>query len=254
MATTHLIRSIYDYYRCSPGVKRPGGFFGRHPVYEQEVTHDAVSALELGHLGAEYVPEADGWISSKRWCPHGIAGALCQPSGYGCSLHNYCLAYDIEYNYNKHIKARTYPEDFDEWWFPAVCKYTLEQVYAIEGIKNVHGEQLWKWLGWSIGDFMHWQINVADPRVDWNTVPGVGVEGSVIDSRKILDLVGPDGLLNLKAAGAWIGTVSWYFDGSSDAEEGANDNLVEHLIAWSLKEAAAPGPMIEYARVVKDIS
>ena len=178
MASTKLIRQWYYLYRCSPGVQRPTGFFGRHPVYEQNVSHNAVSALEEGHYGSGYEPEPDGYIGSKRQCPWGIAGRLCHPDGGGCSIHNYCLAYDIEYNYNKYIKTRAYPEDFDEDWFPAVCKYTLEQVRAIEGIKNIYGEQMWLWLGWAIGDFMHWQINVPENRleVDWNTVPGREVE------------------------------------------------------------------------------
>ncbi len=178
MASTTQVRSWYYLYRCSPGVLRGEGFFGRHPVYEQNISHDAVSALEQGHLGSGYVPDDDGFIGSKRQCPYGIGGRKCQPDGNWCSIHNYCLAYDIEYNYNKHIKTRVYPEDFDEGWFPAVCKYTLEQVRAIEGIKNTHGEQIWLWLGWPIGDFMHWQINVPDNRleVDWNTVPGAEVE------------------------------------------------------------------------------
>ena len=178
MASTVLVRQWYSMYRCSPGVLRGEGFFGRHPVYEQTISHDAVSALEQGHLGSGYVPASDGWIGSKRQCPYGIGGRLCQQDGNWCSIHNYSLAYDIEYNYNKHIKTRIRPEDFDEDWFPAVCKYTLEQVRAIEGIKNLEGEQMWFWLGWAIGDFMHWQINVPEHRlqVDWNTVPGREVE------------------------------------------------------------------------------
>ena len=178
MASTKLVREWYYPYRCSQGVQRPTGFFGRHPVFEQPSTHNAVSALEEGHYGSGYVPDPDGWIGSKRQCPYGIGGRKCQPDGTWCSIHNYCLAYDIEYNYNKHIKTRITPEDFDEDWFPAVCKYTLAQVRAIEGIKNIYGEQMWLWLGWPIGDFMHWQINVPENRleVDWNTVPGREVE------------------------------------------------------------------------------
>ena len=259
MASTHLIRNQWSTYRCSPGVRRTTGFFGRHPVYEQHGTFDAVNALERGHLGSGYVPASDGFIGSKRNCPYGIAGAICSPSGRGCSLHNYCLAYDIEYNYNKHIKARTYPEDFNEPWFPAVCKYTLAQVRAIEGIQNTFGEQIWKWLGWAIGDFMHWQINVPPERitVDWNTVPGYVVEDDMaVNSRKILDHVGPAGLLNLKVAGAWGGEVAYYFDGRSDAEEGANDNIVEVLLAYLLTESPKPSSElnVEYVKVVKSVA
>ncbi len=261
MASTYTVRNWYYLYRCSPGVKRPEGFFGRHTVYEQGVTHDAVTALERGHIGAGYLPAADGFIGSKRWCPSGLAGKECQPSGSGCSLHNYILAFDIEYNYNIYIRTRVTPEDFDEEWFPAVCKYTLEQVRAIEGIHNTQGEQIWRWLGWGIGDFMHWQINVPENnlQVDWNTVPGMKVEDDMaINSRKIIDLLGPAGLLNLKVKGAWEGDVSYYFDGRSDSAEGANDNLLEHLIAWDLVQPhdSLPPPAlnVEYTQVVKDVS
>ncbi len=178
MAFTSMVRSWWDFHRCSLGQVRPTGFFGRHTVWQQPELADAVTALEAGHINSGYVPASDGYIGSRRNCPYGIAGRECLPSGSGCSLHNYCIAYDIEYNYNRHINVRVYADDFDAYWFPAVCKYTLAQVRAIEGIKNTDGEQLWTWLGWAIGDFMHWQINVPYYRsaVDWNTVPKEEVE------------------------------------------------------------------------------
>ncbi len=191
MAFTSMVRSWWDFHRCSKGEVRPTGFFGRHTVWQQPELADAVTALEAGHINSGYVPSSDGYIGSRRDCPHGIAGATCQPSGSGCSLHNYVIAYDIEYNYNKHIRARSHPEDFDAWWFPAVCKYTLAQVRAIEGIKNTDGEQLWTWLGWAIGDFMHWQINVPYYRsaVDWNTVP----TGKVVTDEDMMFVEYSDG-------------------------------------------------------------
>ena len=178
MAFTSTVRSWWDYRRCGMGEPRAQGFFGRHTVWQQPELADAVLALEQAHIESGYVPSSDGFIGSRRSCPHGIAGALCKSSGSGCSLHNYVIAYDVEYNYNRHIRAKTYPEDFGASWFPAVCKYTLAQVRAIEGVKNVEGEQMWRWLGWAIGDFMHWQVNVPPSRatVDWNTVPNGEVE------------------------------------------------------------------------------
>lgn len=245
MASTHLTRYWWHLYRCSPGVERPEGFFGRSPVYEQEVSHDAVSALEQGHLGSGYLPENDGWISSKRWCPWGIAGAICSPSGSGCSLHNYCAAYDIEYNYNKYIRARITPEDFDEEWFTWICKYTLDQVYAIEGIKNIYGEQIWKWLGWAIGDTMHWQINVPPERmqVDWNTVPDMAVEDS----------------MNLKML------VQAAFDAGNPAVQGNIDHWLDladsdpmsdewYDLFRAMLTPAHASVNVEYVQVVKDIS
>ncbi len=49
--------------------------------------------------------------------------------------------------------------------------------------------------------------------------------------RKILDLIGSAKLEELRLAGRWSGTTAYYFDGRSDQEEGANQNLVEHLFA-----------------------
>ena len=252
MASTYNVRKWWWGYRCSQGILRLKGFFGRDPVFEQAISHDAVNALEDGHYGAGYVPVNGGWIGSKRQCPRGLGGARCQDSGSGCSLHNYVLAYDIEYNYNSYIRARVTPEDFDEWWFLAVCKYTLAQVRAIEGIQNTFGEQMWKWLGWSIGDFMHWQINVPPWRcqVDWNTVPGVEVVDDM-NSRRVLNNIGLPGLKILGAAGAFAGKAEWYFGSSKTSDD---DNLVEVLLAWTIqKRVSAAAPVVEYVKVVKDV-
>lgn len=175
MALTATVRSWWAAWRCTSGVKVPTGFFGRTPVYAANADMViAIQALEKGHLGSGYVPTVGGYIGSRRSCPSGIGGKACEPSGKNCSLHNYCVAVDVEYNYNKNISAKVYVSDFDEPWFHTVCKYTLAQVRAIEGIKNTSGEQMFLWLGWAIGDFMHWQINVPPTKmtVDWNTVPG----------------------------------------------------------------------------------
>ena len=184
MALTRVVRDWWAAYRCCAGVVVPTGFFGRHTVY---AANDdgivAVQALEQGHIGSGYVPTDGGYIGSKRWCPTGIGGKACQESGKDCSIHNYCMAWDVEYQYNLYIRSHVTEADFAEDWFPWVCKYTLAQVRAIESIRNTTGEIMFRWLGWAIGDFMHWQINVPPTRmtVDWNTVPGHDVvipEGS----------------------------------------------------------------------------
>ena len=126
---TFEVREAWMFYRCSPGIRRAEGFFGRTPVLEQALTHDAVTALEQAHLGAGYVPTAGGFIGSRRACEDGgIAGANCQPSGAGCSLHNYCLAYDIEYNYNRHVQHSITPADLAAGPHKAVFKYTPIQI------------------------------------------------------------------------------------------------------------------------------
>lgn len=253
MASTYNIRSWYPFYRCSSGVLRPEGFFGRHPVYEQEITHDAVTALEQGHYGSRYEPEQDGFIGSRRNCPKGIAGAICQESGSGCSLHNYCLAYDVEYNYNRYIRARITPKDFDEEWFPWVCKYTLAQVLAIENIRNIQGDQMWRWLGWSIGDFMHWQINVPSwqLKVDWNTVPDIGVEGDM-NMIAFVNAAFDSGNPAVQPA-TEAGRKYWLNLAATDSNSPEFYNLIKAALTPA-PALGTSGVKVTYTTVVKDIS
>ncbi len=57
--------------------------------------------------------------------------------------------------------------DFDD------CKITEGQVEAVEGLTNTRGEQLFRWLGWLIGDTMHFEGQVMPSRtqVDWGSLP-----------------------------------------------------------------------------------
>lgn len=174
MASTTVKRQWWSDWRCTTGIEVRAGFFGRTPVRTaNRATEEATNALEQAHIGAGYVPTPGGYNGSKRNCPRGIGGRTCEPSGKNCSLHNYCIAIDVEYNYNGHItpyRPITSQEAFIT--YRSHHKYTAEQVAAIEGIKTLDGKQLWKWLGW-IRDFMHWEIDVApeDVSVDWDTVP-----------------------------------------------------------------------------------
>ena len=113
MASTRTKRQWWHHYRCTAGSLRPGGFFGRGPVYEQDIIHEAYSALEQGHIGAGFKVHNNGYIGSKRQCPAGIGGRKCQANGDNCSLHNYCIALDVEYQYNK--LSPSYPKRVDPW-------------------------------------------------------------------------------------------------------------------------------------------
>lgn len=185
MASTRTKREWWELYRCSAGTLRPGGFFGRIPVYEQNITHEAVTALEKGHIGAGYKVHSGGYIGSKRACPAGIAGRRCQEDGDNCSMHNYCIAYDIEYQYNK--LSPSYPSRVDPW-SPTEIQfhvYKRDVVEKIENIRTLEGRALFRWLGW-IGDYMHWEIDVPpwEVNVDWNTVPGF--DAPPIDKEEIV--------------------------------------------------------------------
>jgi len=175
MASTAVKRGWWHMYRCTAGVKVQTGFFGRTPVFAaNDSVVECVQALEQAHLGAGYVPTVGGYTGSKRRCPAGIGGKTCEPSGKNCSLHNYCIAWDVEYNYNRlgpyypkvHTKDDVFVRDAN------LHKYTPQQVALIEGVKNMDGESLFRWLGW-LGDYMHWELDVPPERtqVDWTTVP-----------------------------------------------------------------------------------
>ena len=174
MASINVKRDWWSLYRCTTGVDVRAGFFGRFPVRaaNREV-EECVNALEQAHIGSGYVPTPGGYIGSKRWCPTGIAGKTCEENGDDCSPHNYCIAWDVEYNHNGHITPYRLISSHEVFvTYRNHHKYTAEQVAAIEGVKTVDGKQLFKWLGW-IRDFMHWELDVApeDVSVDWGTVP-----------------------------------------------------------------------------------
>ena len=185
MASTRRKREWWHHYRCSAGTLRPGGFFGRSPVYEQTIIHEAVTALEQGHIGAGYKKHANGYIGSRRSCPAGIGGRKCQANGDNCSLHNYCIAFDIEYQYNK--VSPSYPSRVDPWSPFEVQWHTYKKdvFEKIENIRNLEGKALFRWLGF-IGDYMHWEIDVPpdEVSVDWSTVPGF--DSPPIDKEEIV--------------------------------------------------------------------
>jgi hypothetical protein len=170
--STMKVRNWWHLFRCSYGDKVPTGFFGRDPVYAQNPEH--VVALERAHLAAGYAPTPGGFIGSRRSCPAGIGGKTCTENGKDCSLHNYGLAWDVEYNLNPHFRRRLSDEDLTELHAQGSTKYTPEIVNRILSVTNTLGEQMFGWLGYVIGDTMHWQINVPPERqsVDWSTVDG----------------------------------------------------------------------------------
>lgn len=168
MATTNTIRDWWHLYRCSYGTAT--NMFGRSPVYAQNTSW--VRALEQAHYNAGYVPTEGGFIGSKRNCPSGIGGQRCQEDGDNCSLHNYGLAWDIEYQYNPHVKRRIDQIELWEMFNAGITKYNPDIVAVIEAVRTTGGVQAFTWLGYSIGDFMHWQVNFPpeDQEIDWTTV------------------------------------------------------------------------------------
>jgi len=171
------MRDWWSELRCTYGT--PTNMFGRTPIYAQEP--DWVRALEQAHYGAGYVPTPGGFIGSRRRCPAGIGGKDCQPDGDDCSLHNYGLAWDIEYNYNPHFRRRLDEVELWELFTAGKTKYNPDNVAVILGVETTRGARAFTWLGYSIGDTMHWQWNTGpeDREINWATVPNTNGEGEM---------------------------------------------------------------------------
>jgi len=177
MASTTQVRKWWADRRCTKGpVVDKAWTWGREPIMVQPEYHEATWALFTALIGAGYVPEPDwpkhGYIGSRRVCPAGIDGLPCQSDGTHCSIHNYCLAIDLEYDKNPHLHRN----DPDHAWMFARCKITEAQVRAVEAIRTNDGQQAWRWIGWDIADTMHFQANVSKPSIKtgikWTTVLG----------------------------------------------------------------------------------
>ena len=204
MVTTRQVRDWWHEYRCDYGT--PTNMFGRSPVYAQNTSW--VRALEQAHYGAGYQPTPGGFIGSKRNCPSGIGGKTCQESGDNCSLHNYGLAWDVEYQYNRHLWVKLNPTELQILYDTGVTKYNPAIVATILDVRNTRGDRLFRWLGYPIGDLMHWQIAVPPERqqVDWGTVPTTEGEGMLREGSTGINVKKWQNYLNrwvLKYPGVW---------------------------------------------------
>lgn len=175
MVSTSTMRSWWRDYRCLN--QRPSSMrtdltmFGRNAGYTAQPAYEAMKAAEATLRATGYSNVKSVWV--PRNCPTGIAGKTCQANGTSCSLHNYGVAFDIDpFGYgNPHFQRR-----FNDRWNFSDCKITRTQVEAVEGIRNIQGEQMFRWLGWAIGDTMHFELQVPPSRtkVDYSTVPDIG--------------------------------------------------------------------------------
>lgn len=179
MVTTTQLRIWWADYRCIKSTSSQVvaiSLFGRNAGYCPKPMVGPFQALERALVATDYTDVRSVWI--PRECPAGIGGATCQPDGSGCTLHNYKIAVDIDpfAQGNPHFE-KPYGSgwDFDD------CKITRRQVDAVEAIRNVHGEQVFRWLGWLIGDTMHFEPQVKPSRteIDWDTVAQPTTGGSM---------------------------------------------------------------------------
>ncbi len=129
-------------------------FMGRSPVRIQPEMVNAVAALERA------------FIDNGYQMPIGVTGSYsCRTIGGSdkMSLHSIPIAIDVDYSNNPYLRGdpveRGYGTD------PRFL-ITETQVDAVEAIVNEDGVPIWKWLGWSLGDTMHFEIDVPPDKVE----------------------------------------------------------------------------------------
>ncbi len=176
MALTTTVRKWWSDRRCKTTGLSSISFLGRGEpftiakVLVQPECVEIWKAMEAALYATGYGDATN--VGSLRHCPAGIGGKTCQPSGKDCSLHNYCLAIDVDpFGHGNPYFRKKWPL----WSFKDV-KFTRVQVEAVEAIRMNNGSTPLKWLGWAIGDTMHWQINISPASavsgVNWSTVQG----------------------------------------------------------------------------------
>ena len=125
---------------------------GRYPVRLQPELEAAGVALSLAITD-------NGYKS-----PMGATGSYsCRTIGGSdtWSLHAYAVAIDWDYPSNPYLRGTRIERGFGT---DPRFDLTEEQVDAVEAIKNQWGESIWRWLGWTIGDTMHVQVDVEPSR------------------------------------------------------------------------------------------
>ena len=178
--------------RCS-GPLASLELLGRYPVRVQPELVDAVAAMHRELVAAGYRN------------PTGPTGSYsCRKIGGSrlWSLHAYGIAIDLDYAMNPHLR-QSIRRGFDT---DPRFLITEAQVAAVESIVNSHGERLWRWLGWTIGDTMHFEIDVPPDRCDVEREDEMRVDtptwASAIRDADIDQMV-TLGVLTTNEAGYW---------------------------------------------------
>lgn len=227
-------------------------FLGRRYVRVQDFWVPAAEAMEQALIATGYENPCDYTGSyNKRY----IAGTSIW------SWHSYGGAIDLDYGYaeadrlvdkNPHLHRPITDADFG-----VTIQLLKHQVEAIEAIRTMNGKKVWRWLGWSIGDSMHFEPNCSPDDIKTGIDPTTvaGYEPPVTpptedDDMKywlaIFNLWSREDLVKMAEAGYWDGVdnVDWYFDPRCSDEE--KTNLVVHILAKGNKDIPShggePGP------------
>lgn len=224
---TSTLRALWADYRCvyqdrdrrSRLVDDTFRMWGRYVGGVPKVAVDAYRAAEQALVVSGYPLPDSIWV--RRDCPTGIAGATCQPTGTGCSLHNYLCAFDLDPLLNRQSPGGRF-----------AGRIQADQVAAVEAIRNIDGDQVWAWGGWwALPDRMHFQLNVAPDRlvVDWSTVLGGNVTAPANRNEFVAQHADPFGVpdwspwqeyvdaggSSLPQSGVWSAQrydLAWYWD------------------------------------------
>ena len=134
---------------------------GRSYVVVAEPLKEGAEAMNTVLIATGYENPCD-WIGSYNKRP--IKGTDIW------STHSYGIAIDLDYGGDNedspdHPGIDKNPHTYravtmnDRRWDQNVWQITKEQVLAVEAIRTMNGKTVWRWLGWSIGDTMHFQVN-----------------------------------------------------------------------------------------------
>ena len=121
---------------------------GRYPVRVQPELEYAAVML------------SDQIVGNGYRTPMGPTGSYnCRTIGGSTtwSLHAYAVAIDWDYGENPYLRGTTIQRGFGT---DPRFMLTEAQVNAVESIVNDDGDSIWRWLGWTIGDTMHFQVDV----------------------------------------------------------------------------------------------
>lgn len=164
------------------------------------------------------------------------------------SWHAYGGAIDLDYggdnpaspdhpgiDRNPHLRTRIYPGFGTDRRF----QITEAQVLAVLAIRTRNGKRVWRWLGYPIGDTMHFEPNCSPADIatgiDTETVAS-GQEEEDMEKfcLAIFAKWSYDDLEAMRHAGYWAGKTAWYRLENGNrgaAPDSGVVNLVIHILA-----------------------
>jgi D-alanyl-D-alanine carboxypeptidase len=159
------MRRLWAPYRCIKSSSEPtvqAELWDRKEGRTPPVCVDGWAALVSTLLATGY--RKPKTVELERLCPPGIKMRDCTKSVDNCSLHNYGLAIDIDPKGVKQTKAGNphfeIPFAEHKWDFDDII-FKRHQVEAVEAIRTTKGVKVFRWLGWSIGDTMHFEFTLS---------------------------------------------------------------------------------------------